>query len=93
MIKSSIPEPAVQEKKTFAPATRKIFKVIKQTSIDKCGDINLIEGLEKHPRTGVREVKKAVEVDEDVFGKTTKITTHEMKERATGKSPLNILIN
>jgi len=85
MVQSSLPEPIPEEGKAkFKPVNRKLFQVIKQTSIEKLNEINILQGLENHPRTGVREMKKEVEIDDDVFAKTTKITTKEMRERATG---------
>ena len=53
-------------------------------SLDKREEMNILEGLAKHPRSGVREVKSEVMVEDDVFAKTTTIITKEKTEKATG---------
>lgn len=85
MIQSALGEADLNHgKKVFVPAHKKIFQVVKESSIDKLAEINILKGLEYHPRTGVRELRKEVEIDDDVYATTTKITTKEIKERATG---------
>merc|ERR1712168_1430922 len=60
------------------------FKVVKQMSEDKREKSNVLEGLAKHPRSGVREVKSEILVEDDVFATTTTIITKEKTETATG---------
>merc|ERR1712240_358748 len=81
------PEPA---KRNFEPAHKKVFKVVKQMSLDKREESNILEGLAKHPRSGVREVKSEILVEEDVFATTTTVITKEKTERATGLVPKKI---
>merc|ERR1712202_83390 len=78
------PPPPEKPKKEFEPAIMKMFKVVKQMSEDKREKPNILEGLAKHPRSGVREVKSEILVDDDVFAKTTTVITKEKTEKATG---------
>merc|ERR1712096_266537 len=78
------PAPEKPKKKVFEPAILKMFKVVKQMSEDKREKSNVLEGLAKHPRSGVREVKSEILVEDDVFATTTTIITKEKTETATG---------
>jgi len=92
MVESSFPTPPAPEKpkKTFQAAAKKIFKIVQQQSLDKREVSNILEGLANHPRSGVREVKSEILVEDDVFAKTTTVITKEKTEKATGLVPKKI---